>query len=146
MGGLAHLPQRLRDFLVGDNIQERGFLEYRGEALAERAVEDCVAGRVRKIGEEDKILFSELRRTMEIEISTDGGSQDRNCRDCSFPLSTHSDTLVSPKVALTMTSLFLVPPSACSRRILLQNVDSHRCKPGGPARTLETKRRDSSIV
>jgi hypothetical protein len=101
------VAQRLRDFLVGDNIQERGFLEFRGEALAERAVEDCVAGRVREIGEEDKIFFSELRRAMEIEISADGGSQDRNCQDCSFPLNTHSDTLVTPKVALT--SLSLVP-------------------------------------
>jgi hypothetical protein len=69
------VAQRLRDFLVGDNIQERGFLEFRGEALAERAVEDCVAGRVRKIGEEDKILFSELQRAMEIEISAEGDSR-----------------------------------------------------------------------
>ena len=63
--------------------------------------------RVREIGEEDKILNSELGRAMEIEIAADGGSQDRSCQDRSFPLNTNSDTLVTPKVALR--SLSLVP-------------------------------------
>jgi hypothetical protein len=75
------VTQRLRDFLVGDNIQERGFLEFRGEALAKSAVEDRVASRVCEVGKEDEIFFSEFWRAMKIKIASEERTKRRNYQD-----------------------------------------------------------------
>ena len=59
---LRHEGERLRDALVGEQVQERGLFQLRREALAKRAIEDGVAGGVDEVGEDDGIFFGELGR------------------------------------------------------------------------------------
>jgi hypothetical protein len=79
-GRLAHQPERLRKLLIGNDIEERRLGELRGEALAQRAVEDGVAGGVGEIGQDDRILRSQLRPARpEIVEACDDGGEDEHC-------------------------------------------------------------------
>ena len=53
---LAHQLQGLLDLLVGDNAEEGRLFQLHGKPLPQRAVKNRVAGRVREIGEDDRVL------------------------------------------------------------------------------------------
>ena len=59
---LAHQAQRLLDALLGDEAEERRLFELYRQPLAKRPVEHRVAGRVREIGEDNRVLVRESWR------------------------------------------------------------------------------------
>ncbi len=72
--GLGHQGQRLRDALVGKQVQKWRLLQLCRKPLPQRAVEDRIAGGVGEIGENDGVLLGEPVRGLaraEIEHSGD---------------------------------------------------------------------------
>jgi hypothetical protein len=57
---LGHQGKRLGDALVGEEIQEWGLFELRGETLAKSAVKDGVSGGVGEIGQDYRVLLGEF--------------------------------------------------------------------------------------
>ena len=64
--------------MIGEEIEERGLFELGGEALAESAVEDGVAGGVGEVGEDDRVFVGEFGGVggAEIEVGGAGGDED----------------------------------------------------------------------
>ena len=60
---LVHQQQRSSDAVVGDEAEERRLLELYRESLSQRIVEHRIAGRVGELGEHDRVLVGERRRT-----------------------------------------------------------------------------------
>ena len=60
---LVHQWQRSSDAFVGDEAEERRLLKLHRESLSERIVEHRIAGRVGELGEHDRVLVGERRRT-----------------------------------------------------------------------------------
>ena len=57
-------------------FEKRRLFQLDGQALAKRAVEDRIACVVHKIGQDDRVLVSESRGTMEVEIRRGGQPQN----------------------------------------------------------------------
>ena len=73
---LVHQRQRSPDAFVGDEAEERRLLELHRESLSERLVEHRVARRVGELGEHDRVLVGERRRTAAIDHARDRGGDD----------------------------------------------------------------------
>src|SRR5260370_16127826 len=56
---LAHILQRMLDSRLWKDIQIRGLFDLHGQRLLEGAIKDRIASGVHKLGEKNKILFSE---------------------------------------------------------------------------------------
>ena len=80
-GRLLHEFQSLLDAFVAHQGEERRLFELDGEALAQGAVEDGVAGGVGEITEDDDVFFGEFWRAMHEEVRPGrerGDQQDGN--------------------------------------------------------------------
>ena len=73
---LVHQRQRSSDAFVGDEAEERRLLELHRESLSQRIVEHRIAGRVGELGEHDRVLVGQRRRTAAIDHARDGGGDD----------------------------------------------------------------------
>ena len=69
-------------------FEKRRLFQLDGHALAKRAVEDRIARAVDEIGQDDRVLVSEFRGTIEVEVSR--GRQRQNSRGGSESSACHA--------------------------------------------------------
>ena len=78
---LVHQRQRFPDALLRHQAEERRLLELHRESLSQRVVEHRIAGRVGEIGEHDRVLVGQRRRTAAIDRAGDCRRDDDRCGD-----------------------------------------------------------------
>jgi len=69
VGRPTHHAQRLPDLILGNEAEKGRLLELHRQALPQRAVEDRIARRVLKIGEDNSVFVGQHRRAMEMEVA-----------------------------------------------------------------------------
>ena len=73
---LLHHRQRSSDAIIRDEAEERRLLKLCRESLAQRVVEHRIAGPVGELGEDDRVLVGQRRRTAAIDHARDSGGDD----------------------------------------------------------------------
>jgi hypothetical protein len=61
----------LLDALLGHKAKERRLFKLYGKALAQRAIKHRIAGRIREVREDNRVLVCQLRCAVKIEVTTD---------------------------------------------------------------------------
>ena len=74
---LVHQRQRSSDALVGDEAEERRLLKLHRESLSQRIVEHRIAGRVGELGEHDRVLVGQRRRSRIEDVAHHSGGRRR---------------------------------------------------------------------
>src|SRR5215472_4733077 len=69
--GLSHQRQRLLNLLVWNHAQVWRLLQFNRQPLAEGIVKHRIACLVVEVGEYDRVLFGQLRRAVQIEVTRD---------------------------------------------------------------------------
>ena len=72
----SHLAQRLLDAVLGHKAKKGRLFKLHGKSLAERAVEDGIAGGVCEVREDDRVFIRECMRLAGEKQPTADGQSD----------------------------------------------------------------------